>query len=316
MTSKEKTRRPSWWDILKFLIPLLLGGGLLLQAVQWIRQSRPPRFQVSAVNTLNNGKGYEIANNWAQGTPAPGLKFNLGVEVSPRYYGPNRGEVKVSVKGDEGQILGLESWTEFGEDSGTLFIPFDPYLLVSGVEPLNAAYRQKDGEYLYPSTELLVEIVDTSDSEQLWSDTIRIDNTPWYHFARVSVNYIWKKNVQLFIRGENLGAPSRFFLVADIYEMTNLDGWPSEPWPWIAGTVKAIEGTIGRDSSFSTSLNLPEEASPEFTFEPGKCYVITTVLAKKQPYVELPKGVGWKEWEKTGQFGDWWNTSLVCYPSG
>lgn len=305
----------TWWEIIKWVSMLLLGGGLLFPVLSRFQATRPPTFRVSAINTLDDSNRYEIASNWARGTPVPDLEFNLGLEIFPTYYGPDRGTVRVSVKGGQGQVLGSNSWDEFGKDSRTLSVSLDPYLVALAVDPLDAAYLEENGDYTYPSTQLLVEIVDTSESELLWTDSLWVDNTPWYHFARTSVNYIWAQEVRISVKGQNLGGPSEFFLAVDIYEMTDLDGSPGNPWPWVAGAVKTIDGVVDRGARLSTHFTLPEEVSSGFPFERGKCYAITTILAKKQPYIEPQAGVGWEGWAHMWRFGDWWDTSLVCYPS-
>jgi hypothetical protein len=316
MASEERTNRPSWWEIVKWLV----GSGVLIMlitlVVKLILYLLPPRFAVSATHTLDGSNQYEITNHWIEATPVSGVTLTWGLEVIPTYNGKSLGEVLVLVKGKNGQTLARESWKPFTKDAQTLSVELDPYLLASEVDRL-AAYQEDEGDYIYPVTNLSIEIIKASNpSEPLYADTLTILNTPWYHFAKASTNFLWEErvSVDIFIEGRNLGGPSEFTAGAEVYEITDMSGRPYAPWPKIGYAIEPIDGVIGHDAEFSIRISLPGDAQSAFRFEFGKCYGVVTYVCKRQNYAEFGD-VGWRGSGDIWRFADPGNSLLVCVPT-
>ncbi len=271
-----------------------------------------PGFTISAINTLAGDNVYEVTNNLIRyDILTSTLRLNLGVEVVPTYSGGPLGEIQVLVKNKDSEVVARDSWKPFTKDSGPLQLIFKPNDLRSIVDPQQVPYQEVKGSYVYPSADLLVEISKVSDtSHPLYTSTLKVLNTPWYHFTRVVPNYInpGRQTADIYVKGRNLGAPSEFLILAEAYEITATLGGPNNPWPkrdWIVQDV----GKVERDAEFTAQVTLP---TSRFSFEPGKCYVVRVFAIKKQNYAEFP-GSGWINSGDAWRFGDWDDETLACF---
>jgi hypothetical protein len=309
----EKSNRGPDWKLMITVISLLVGGGIFWKIYDLVLESRAPGFTVSAVNTLEGKNVYELTNFLIWNQEPPGLKLNLGLEIRPVYYGKPLGEVQVVVKNKDGMVLAHHSWKSLNKGSEPLRLVFDSAILSSIVEVQPAFYQQDEEGYIYPKSDLAVEVSRISDpGHPLYTDTLAILNTPWYHFSRVVPNLLGQglQNVDIFVQGRNLGAPSEFMILTEVYEINDIAGRPYAPWPKVYWTVNEV-GKVDRDAEFTARISL---LSGQIKFDPGKCYAIKTFAIKKQNYVEF-QGAGWKDSGEAWRFGDLEDYSLVCYPT-
>ncbi len=308
-TTTPKVNVPLILTILGFF----LGGGILFKVWDWYKEQQEPTFTISAINALTGSNVYEITNYliWYPNIPTSALNLNLGLEVRPTYYGESLGEVQVLVKNTAGEVVARNSWKSLNKDSEPLQIVFNYDVLDSLVDAQEVPYREDQGNYVYPTAELLIEVSKVSDlGHPLHTDTIKVLNTPWYHFSRAIPNFLYEdaQTLEVFIKGRNLGDPSEFILLAEVYEITDPAGRPFDPWPKRDWGIVEI-GNVERNAEFSARVAFPNN---RFRFEPGKCYAIKTFAIKKQNYVEF-QGVGWKESDEVWRFGDWEDFALVCF---
>ncbi len=295
------------------VIVVAMGG--VVSALDTISSKVPvgPRFTVSAINTLTGDNVYEVTNYllWFD-IPTSTLRLNLGLEVTPTYSGEPLGEIQVLVKNKDGEIVARDSWKSLQKDSGPLQLIFKPDVLSSMVDAQQVPYQEDKGSYIFPNADLLVEVSKVSDpSHPLYTDKLKVFNTPWYHFSRAVPNFLSGDNqtADIFVKGRNLGAPSEFVILAEVYEITDPAGKPYNPWPkrgWIVENV----GKVERDAEFSARVALPGD---QFRFEPGKCYGVKVFAIKKQNYAEF-QSPDWKNSGDAWRFGDWEDFALVCFP--
>jgi hypothetical protein len=302
------------------VLVFLFGRGVYHQWREDRLQDQPPSFVISAINTLEDSNQYEITDHWIEATsPVPGVELTFGLEIHPTYSGEPLGEVQVRVKGNRGQILETGKWSNLTKESGMLRVALDPYLLASEADLLKAAYQWENNEYTFPRTDLAIEVVRTRNpSSPLYTDTLTLVNTPWYHLAKASEHFLSEEqaSVDVYIQGRNLGGASEFTAVAETYEITDMSGRPYQPWPKIGWAVKPIDGVFGRGEEFSTRISLPGDSDSQsvFSFEAGKCYGINTYVCKKQNYADFGQA-GWRGTGEVWRFGNWGDFLLVCFPT-
>jgi hypothetical protein len=241
------------------------------------------------------------------------LKLNMGLEVRPKYSGDPLGEVQVSVKNRDGNVVAHDSWKSLDKSSGSLQLKFTSGMLGSFVNVQQLPYQEDKGTYVYPKADLVIEVSKVSDLDHPFcTDTLTILNTPWYHFARAVPNFL-SGNVQtvdVFVKGRNLGAPAEFMILVESYVVTDTTGSPYHPWPKDNWGVQEL-GKVERDGELTGRATL---SSDKFRFEPGRCYALKTFAIKKQPYVEF-QGAGWRDSGDAWRFGDWEDLALVCAPT-
>lgn len=188
-----------------------------------------------------------------------------------------------------------------------------PGVLGSIVDTQQVPYQEDRGGYIYPTSDLLVEVSKASDaSHPLYTGTLKVLNTPWYHFTRAAPNYLAGdiQTTDIFVKGRNLGAPSEFVILAEVYEITDTSGREYHPWPKLDWVIEEV-GKVGRGAEFAARIPLPGN---RFKFEPGKCYAVKVFAIKKQNYAEF-QGTGWKNSGEAWRFGDWNDITLVCFPT-
>lgn len=302
------------WILIPAVLTILFGTyGIAFRFGEWYQQSKSPDFSVLAINTLETGNTYEVTDYL--GGDIANLKLTLGLEVRPKYYGDPLGEVQVEVKDKNNKVVARNSWTSLSKDSGPLQIPFDRNTLVSAVDA-QVPFQDEGDSYNPPVTDFPIKISKISDPDHpLFLGKLQVLNTPWYHFSRASPNILWAdhQTVDISVKGENLGAPSEFMILAEIYGITDTNGKPMAPWPKLDWITQVI-GRVERSKEFAAHVALPTNRTK---FEPGKCYAIKTFVIKEQNYADprnADKSVAWKDWEDAWRFGDSEDLALVCFP--
>jgi len=300
------------------ILVFLFGNNIVQQRKQSNKENTPPRFEISAINTLTRTNVYEVTNNmlWFSDSTTQTLNLNMGLEVTPRYSGDPLGEVQVAVKNEDGKVVARDSWKSFDKSAGPLQVKFTSGMLNSFVDLQQLPYQEDKGNYVYPKADMVVEVSRVSDlGHPLYTDTLTILNTPWYHFAKAFPSFLRGgiRAVDVFIKGRNLGAPSEFMILAESWVVTDTTRSPSSqynPWPKDNFVVEEI-GKVERDAEFSARVTL---SGDKFKFEPGKCYAIKTFAIKEQPYVEF-QNAEWNNSFEAWRFGDWEDWTMVCAPT-
>jgi hypothetical protein len=279
-----------------------------------ITTETPPRFTVSAINTLANNKIYETTDHFIGIDPTKGIEdvtLTWGLEVIPNYNGSTQyGEVRVLVKNARGDILAEGKWDNFNRASTTLAVALNPYRLSNEVESMNlrGGFREnifETGNFKPPETILDIEIVQASNlSSPLLKDKLIIRNSPWYHYTTLSA---WHGNsIDVYIYGKNLGDASEFAVVGDIFEVTQVPGYIWNPWPRLDTQKKVIAVDSGDD--FVVTLTFPGDSY--FEFEKGKTYLAHTYVLKKQNYVRFSDGT-WDSSNNNWRLGSFGNQLLI-----
>jgi hypothetical protein len=288
-------KAPVDWKNWLTIISLLFGSGIIFTAYQIFMSVQPPKFRVSAINTLENSKVYETTNHFIDINPSTGINglvLNWGLEIIPSYNGNTQyGEVRVVVTDAGGNKVAENKWDNFTSKSQTLKVDLNPYILsqkVAWVDYVSPFQNNifETGVYKPPETDFEIKIIQSSNPTQpLHTDTLKVVNAPWYHYSTVSS---WKPDgsIDFYVYGKNLGGASEFAVVCDIFEISELPGWAWNPWPSLDYQIKHITLTSGQE--FSTTLHFPQNAG--FSFEKGKIYFANIYLSKKQNYAEFPQG--------------------------
>lgn len=286
-----------------FLILIILSGCLpeppTLQSpigtAQPISPNQPPEFKVSALNTLDGSKVYEITNHFIGANPAEvekkGLRLKWELEIVPSYQGDAQyGEIQVIVTDENNNKVAENKWDNFTKQSTTLKVDLNPYVLSQKVGWVDymSPFKENIFEtnvYSPPETNFIIKIIQASNpSQPLYTDTLKVVNAPWYHYSTLSA---WKSDgsVDIYVHGKNLGGASEFAVVCDIFEISP-PGWAWNPWPSLDYQIEYISLKSGQE--FSTTLHFPQKAG--FRFEEGKIYFANIYLSKKQNYGEYSQG--------------------------
>jgi hypothetical protein len=283
------------WKTWLTIISLLFGSGILITAYQSYKSVQAPKFSVSAINTLESSKVYEITNHFIGVDPAKGKEgiiINWGLEVIPSYSGDTQyGEVRVIVVDPNGNKISENKWDNFTKSSQTLKVDINPYVLsqkVGWVDYMSPFQNNifETGVYNPPETNFEIKIIQSRDpSHPLYTDTLKVINAPWYQYSTLSS---WKPDgsIDIYVHGKNLGGASEFAVVCDIFEISQIPGWAWNPWSSLDYQIKHV--TVGSGQDFSTTLHFPQNTG--FTFEKGKVYFANIYLSKKQNYAEFPQG--------------------------
>jgi len=303
------------WQLLLVVFGFVFGSGVFFKVIELVNQGQAPKFAVSAINTLTGNNVYEITNHllWYKEIPSSTLSLDLGLEVRPTYSGESLGEVQVLAKNRAGKVVARDSWKSLNKDSRPLQLILDSHILDSVVDAQRAPYQEDKGNYVYPSADLTVEVSKVSDpSHPLYTDTLKVLNTPWYHFSRAVPDFLNGdiQSVDFFVKGRNLGDSSEFVILTEIYEITDTAGGPFNPWPKLNSNFEEV-GKVERNTEFAIHITVP---SNQFKFERGKCYAVKTFAIKKQNYAEFPSDV-WSNSSEAWRFGDWEDLGLVCSPN-
>ena len=255
------------------LLGLLFGDNLYRQWRQSRDESEPPKFDISAINTLGERNVYEITNH-IQDLPAPDVPITLtwGLQVIPTYKGSSPyGEVRVLVKDKQHQVLAEGKWDDFDRDSQTLMVPLDAHRLSREVERVALAGGFQEnifggGEFTPPEAVLDIEIVRANLlNSPLMTDTLVLRNSPWYHYTAMAAPQGDSRSV--YVYAKNLGGPSDFDVIGEVFEITEVPGSEWHNWPWvdyqhdpIANVAAGQEFTAKRSSSLNamnSNSNLP-----------------------------------------------------------
>jgi len=297
------SKRKKWAVILTpavliSLLGLLFGNNLVQQWQVRHDKDKPPSFEISAINTLGDRNIYEITNHIRSATPAEPITITWGLQVIPTYKGERTfGEVRVLVKDRQGQVLAEGKWDNFDKESKPLLVGLDPYRLCSEVGSVDLAGGFQEspfggGAFTPPETAYDVEIVPASHlNEPLMTDKLILRNSPWYHYATASA---WRGNsMDIHVYGKNLGGPSDFAVIGEIFEINDLQGSPWNPWPRVDYKEVLVAG-VASGQELTATLSFP--AINDFRFEKGKLYVASIFLSKEQNYIVFPDGA----WQRTG----------------
>ncbi len=242
------------------------------------------------------------------------VTLTWSLEVKPTYFGEDMGEVVIQVRDGKGMIFGEEKWNSLTKNPPKKNVPLDVYKIATTITETQI-YSETNGLYTYPTADLIIEIFKATDvSHPIYSDNLKILNTPWYHWTQVSASYLWDTNKQItvYVEGKNLGGASEFYLITEVYEITDTAGRPGSPWPKLGWGVVPIPKTA-EQGNFHTQIAFPQESAKPFSFESGKCYSVHTYVSKKQEYVDT-NGYLWKDLNELWRFADLYNDSLVCWP--
>jgi len=318
-TSGNPPKRNINWALVLSVVVFIFGGGIIWNIKEYREQNAPPNFSVSAINTLEGENVYEITNHFMEVDPSIGLdgiSLEWGVEVVPQYSGNKQyGEVRVLVKDEDGTVLAEEGWSNFSQDSTTLSVPLNPFLLAQSVDKIDLHGGFSDNvfetkTFIFPESTFEIEIVQATNlSTPLHTDKLIIRNSPWFHYSALSS---WKNDshdsIDIYILGKNLGEPSDFAVMGEVYEITEVPGTMWQPWPRLGHQQKVVSVEEGEE--FTTNLTFPEGSESDFEFEIGKTYLVHTYLIKRQNYIEFDE---WS-WDSNGErwrLGSFGNRLLV-----
>jgi hypothetical protein len=269
-----------------------------------------PQFTVSAINTLKGEEGnvYEITNHFIGAEPTDMVRVEWGLKVKPDYNGDiDLGEVRVLVKNARGDIVVQDRWEHFDSESPTLEIPLDPYELCRDV---GRVYGFTDnifetGVFTVPEVVYDIEIVDPAQPDApLHTDHLTIRNAPWYHYTALTY-YDGRLNV--FVCGKNAGGESHFFVISEVFEITQIPREAWTDWRHVASQQREID--VAADDDFTLTLEFPEadSASP---FEPGKEYFVNVYLVKQQNYANV-LDTEWQYSAEKWRFGSYGITYII-----
>lgn len=310
----SKMRRAAFVGTMKFVIPLLVGGGLIWQAGPRLYAAytakKPPTFEISAINTLQRNV-YEVTNHIIGATPTDPISMNWGLQVIPHYRGNPRGEVRVLVKNTQGLALAQGQWEDFDKHSKTLSIPLSPYRLAPEVEriDLDSGFRHNifDGAtFNPPEAKFKIEIVQVNrPNPPLLTDSLILRNSPWYHYTTLSA---WHDgSIDVYVHGMNVGGASDFCIVSEVFEVREVPGRPLANWPRV-DAKHIIIGGIGSGHAFNATVSFP--SADRFRFESGRAYCIGTFVAKKQDYAQFRDGA-WQSSTDRWRLGSFSTKHLV-----
>lgn len=273
--------------VLVAILVFMLGTGVLRGG-----RYETPRFTVSAINTLcEECMVYETTNHLTESDPADAMTLTWGLQVIPHYNGDRQyGRVDVLVKNPRGEVVHRDTWASFCRDSESLVVDLDPYELSREVDRI-WAYRENifeaDG-FEPPEAVFTVEIATaTGRTFPVDKPELIVRNVPFCLYTAVSDWYEDGDAVDVFVCGKNLGGPSDFYVVGYVFEVTDIGGGPwhaQYPWPCVDYQESLTTG-VDSGEGFTATLTFPD--APDFAFEAGKTYVVTTLLIKKQNYVDF-----------------------------
>ena len=301
------------WKLVLSIVTLLFGGGLVWTVIQQIQQYTAPTFSVSAINTLAGNNIYEITNHIIEGTSSDPVTVTWGLQVIPQYAGETAyGEVDVLVKDRQGVIVAKNQWDNFDKTAKPLMVNLDPYRLSSEVERIGlyGGYQEnifETGNFKSPEATFSIEIVQISAMQTpLFTSTLVIRNAPWYHYTTTSA---WRDNgIDLYVRGKNLGEASDLVVISDLNEISDVSPSAWNNWPWV-DHKEVLLSTIQANADFTATLRF--STNNQFRFEPGKMYLLSTYIAKKQNYMQFPNGATWLTSGQTWRLGSFVTQHLL-----
>ncbi len=306
------------WKFILAIMGILVGSGLIWKVLDLYNESRSPSFVINALDNLDDELIYETTSHFIGVNDPAQIKdytLNWRLQVLPDYTGDNLyGEVRVQVKNSHGDVFAENKWTNFDKNAKELEISLDPYLFSNEVArvDLHGGFESNILEtktFDIPKAIFDVEIVQASDSSRpLKREKLIIRNSPWYHFTTISA---WKGNsIEVYIEGKNLGSPSDFDVVVEVFEITEIPGKMWDPWPQV-GYQHKIQKNVGSDESFVVSFTLPEDSGKEFLFEKGRVYLLHTYLLKKQEYIKFSDNNTWDSSAHKWVLGSFGNRLLI-----
>jgi hypothetical protein len=293
------------WPLIVSLLGLLIGSGAIFTVVTLINQSQPPQFKISAINTLAGHNIYEVTNHIISGGDTEAMTITWGLEVTPQYSGNDQfGEVRVTVKDQQGHLMAEGKWDNFSRDATVLKVPLDPHKLCVQVRPIGlyGGFEQnifKADNYKPPEAVFDIAITRASSPQTpLLTDTLTVRNAPWYHYTAMSA---WhgdgKDAIDAYVYARNLGDPADFYVIGEVFEIAAVPGVAWDQWPWV-DYRHAVVPNVGSGQEFTATLSFP--AKDTFKFEDGKAYLVNIYVIKRQNYVvfadQLPLPTSIQSW--------------------
>jgi len=274
-----------------------LFGGAVLPGILRSRQARrAPEFEFRYEGVLEPGvPAYEVTDElrWMDD---PHLLGDFEIVVSADYRGHElREPVFVRILPESGDPVTVAEWANFqSHHNDPRRFRLNPGQLFeySGVGARPGAFHPASGMPADAEGEFVIQV--GTYSQELFTETVTVVNTPWVHFTQLSNSVISAGDpVTAHVMVSNLGGPSEFNVIGVLYEATSYEvstleknWWPAKTWRLTGCTVwQESPGKVATDEQFSVELVIPGDQ-----FEAGRLYILETYAVKRLPYLTFPVG--------------------------
>ncbi len=304
MTKNGKNLQPL--EVIGIIVGALAGIFAIIAFFTDLLPCKPfavctPQITFTYEGSMSEGEPvYEVA----EGLYYQGDLGSVEIVVNAEYDGKEYGKpVVVKLVNSNGDRETVARWENFQTDhkkSLTVEITPDRLFQLAGLPAALDSYTWQTGSDQVTTGQFQI-LVETLDGKYKFDeDTVTVLHTPWYHLTQLSSSVIHLgEDVQVSIQVNNLGAASNFAVEAYLYDATEIspdsltnepDGWwASKSWPAVNFSHVELK-ELARQGKGEMSFTIPDTV-----FQKQHVYVLSTVVYKEIPYLELPDD----SWEKS-----------------